>query len=192
MKQYYAFHKPYGVLSQFTKEVESHVTLADYVQLDSDIYPVGRLDKDSEGLLLLTNDNILKTRILSPTTKLKKEYWVQVDGAITPEAITSLQEGVDIKINKKIHRTLPADVTPLRTPSLEERDPPVRFRANIPTSWISITIIEGKNRQIRRMCAAVGYPVLRLVRTTVGRLSLGDLSRGEVKQLSPEEVRLLS
>lgn len=190
-KQYYAFHKPYGVLCQFTKEHVSHVTLEDFISLDTDIYPVGRLDKDSEGLLLMTNDNRLKTYLLSPKSQKYKTYWAQVDGTVDDEAINRLKNGVDIKVNKKNYHTLPARVRSMTQPTVEDRKPPIRYRAEIPTSWIEISIREGKNRQIRRMCAAVGFPVLRLIRTAIQDLRLGDLKQGEVKQLNQKDVDLL-
>lgn len=188
---YYAFHKPYGVLCQFTKEHDSHVTLADYISLGSDVYPVGRLDKDSEGLLILTNDNRLKHKLLTPTKHSRKTYLVQVDGSITEEAIAQLEKGTVITVQKKKYHTRPATAVAIEAPAVEERNPPIRYRALIPTSWISITITEGKNRQVRKMCASVGFPVLRLIRVRVQELELGDLRIGELKQLGEKEVRLL-
>lgn len=176
------------MLCQFTKEVESHVTLADYLDLPNDVYPVGRLDKDSEGLLLLTNDNQLKTRLLNPKSKSEKTYWAQVDGDITPQAINKLRKGVDIKHNKKVHHTLPAKVNKINNPKVEERTPPVRFRANIPTSWVELTIVEGKNRQVRKMCAAVGFPVLRLIRVGINTFKINKLAQGEVKEIKKSEL----
>lgn len=190
-KQYYAFHKPYGVLCQFTKEHISHVTLEDYISLDTDVYPVGRLDKDSEGLLLLTNDNRLKTYLLSPKSQKYKTYWAQVEGSVDDDAIDRLKKGVDIKVNKKIYHTLPARVRAIAPPVVEDRNPPIRYRAEIPTSWIEISIREGKNRQIRRMCAAVGFPVLRLIRTAIQDLTLSGVKQGELKQLDQKDVDLL-
>lgn len=191
MYKYYLFNKPYNVLSQFTKEVPDHITLADFIDVEKDVYPVGRLDRDSEGLLLLTNDNKLKTRLLDPKTKAKKTYHAQLDGAISKEAIIQLRNGVDIKVNKKVYHTLPADVHFLDNIQYPDRNPPVRYRANIPTSWIEIRIHEGKNRQIRRMCAAVGYPVLRLIRTQIGGLKDGDIEAGSVRELQSHEVKKL-
>lgn len=189
---YIVFHKPYGVLSQFKKEVPSHITLADYLDLPKDIYPVGRLDKDSEGLLLLTNDNQLKHRLLDPKFKSYKTYLAQVDDDITEEAIQKLRSGVDIKVNGKVYHTYPAKVKKVSQPNhIKDRIPPVRYRAEIPTSWIEITIYEGKNRQIRKMCASVGFPVLRLIRTHIKDLTLPELASGAFKGLTTAELKLL-
>jgi len=188
--KYYLFNKPYGVLSQFTKELPTHTTLADYLSLPSDIYPVGRLDKDTEGLLVLTNDNKLKTRLLDPEKQTTKTYIAQVEGDITPSALQALQRGVNIRVGKKHYTTRPAKAELLAGYSRPDRDPPVRYRASIPTSWIQLQITEGKNRQVRKMCAAVDYPVLRLVRTAIGQLSV-DIAAGEVMELSPEQIQQL-
>lgn len=180
----YLFYKPYDVLSQFTKEVEYHKTLADYLTVESDVYPVGRLDRDSEGLLLLTNDKKANFRLLDPSNKKEKEYWVQVDGAISEEAIQQLSKGVKIKVKKQQYTTLPCQVKAIPTPNIEARNPPVRFRKNIPTSWISIILTEGKNRQVRRMCAAVGFPVLRLIRYRLGNWNINKLEPGNYLSIS--------
>lgn len=185
--KYYLFHKPYGVLSQFTKEVASHITLADFVKVESDVYPVGRLDKDSEGLLLLTNDNKLKTTLLSPKSKKIKTYMAQLDGDITKEAIAQLAKGVKIKVNGKKYQTLPAEARKVKKFKIPARVPPVRYRAEIPTSWVEIKIHEGKNRQIRKMCAQVGFPVLRLIRTAIGPIS-HTLEDGQLVELKKSEV----
>lgn len=182
--QYFMIYKPYGYLSQFTKEVPEHQTLGDLYDFPKDVYPVGRLDRDSEGLLLLTNDKSLTDKLLNPKYQHQRTYWVQVDDAITPKAIQQLQKGVDIRINKKTHRTLPAKAQILtQAPDIQERTPPVRFRANIPTSWLSLTLTEGKNRQVRRMCAKVGFPVLRLVRYAIEDLTIDGMKIGEVKRI---------
>jgi 23S rRNA pseudouridine2457 synthase len=189
MHQYFIIHKPYNYLSQFTKEVPEHLTLADLGDFPPDVYPVGRLDKDSEGLLILTNDKKLNHKLLNPAFQHPRTYWVQVDGAPEPAAVEQLRRGVAIKVNKKIHQTLPAKVRILDpSPAIEERDPPVRFRANIPTTWLELTLTEGKNRQVRRMCAKVGYPVLRLLRVAIGALELGTLAHGGMRELSREAV----
>ncbi|XKM13484.1 rRNA large subunit pseudouridine synthase E [Orbaceae bacterium ac157xtp] len=162
-----AFNKPYGVICQFSAH-EKHPTLKEYISLPN-FYPAGRLDTDSEGLLFLTNDGKLQAKIASPKFKLPKTYWVQVEGAITQEAIQCLQKG----INLKEFTTKPAKVSFIEEPTeLWLRDPPIRERKAIPTSWISITITEGKNRQVRRMCAAVGFPCLRLIRVQIGQFNL--------------------
>lgn len=189
MHRYFLLHKPYGYLSQFTREVPEHLTLADLGDFPPDVYPVGRLDKDSEGLLILTNDKQFNHRLLNPDFEHPRTYWAQVDGAPGTAAIEQLRSGVAIKVNKKVHQTLPAKVQVLDPPpNVEERDPPIRYRANIPTTWLELTLIEGKNRQVRRMCAKVGFPVLRLLRVAIGNLELGDLARGAVMELEKEEM----
>ena len=171
------FNKPYNTLCQFTGETDDS-TLTDYIKV-KDVYPAGRLDKDSEGLLLLTDDGKLQHRISHPDYKLAKKYWVQVEGIINQDALRKLQNGVDLKDG----RTKPARVRTFRMNSktfeLWERNPPIRTRKNIPTSWLELSIREGKNRQIRRMTAAVGCPTLRLIRVAVGQWSLSDLQPGQ-------------
>lgn len=188
---YYIFNKPYNVLSQFTKEVPEHVTLQDYLSLPSDVYPVGRLDKDSEGLLLLTNDNQLKNRLLDPKNKSPKTYLVQVEGDISQDALESLRSGVSIKLKKGQYRTQPCSVSKVDPPQIEDRDPPIRVRVAIPTTWIEITIEEGKNRQIRKMCAAVEFPCLRLIRTQIKGLSFKDVKSSKFRLLANSEVKEL-
>lgn len=178
IKQTYLIYKPYMMLSQFTQEAPNQITLKDLdANFDKDIYPVGRLDADSEGLLILSNDKSLTDKLLNPKNQHWRTYYVQVDGDITPQAIAELCKGVYIKANKNEapYLTKPAKVEKLDVAAvafLPERNPPVRFRANIPTSWISISLIEGKNRQVRKMTAAVGFPTLRLVRTSIGSWQL--------------------
>lgn len=188
MQVYYLIYKPFNVLSQFTPE-HGNECLIDFISVEKDVYPVGRLDKDSEGLLLLTNDKSLNYKILSPENHISKTYWVQVDGAITKEAIEKLKSGVQINIKKKTYFTLPAEVEEVHTSILLERNPPVRFRKNIPTSWISIKIREGKNRQVRRMTAAVGFPTLRLVRVAIGNLKMTNFEPGNIEKLSKEVIQ---
>ncbi|MCE7066440.1 pseudouridine synthase [Dyadobacter sp. CY326] len=194
MFRYFFIYKPFGMLSQFTREGD-HPTLADLnFEFSKDIYPVGRLDADSEGLLLLTNDNFLKTKVLDPKNKHSKIYYAQVEGIINEEACQKLSEGVQISISGKKHLTHPAKVSPIDEPALPERNPPIRFRQNIPVSWVSITIGEGKNRQVRRMTAAVGFPTLRLVRWSIGQISLrdkdGDFPKpGDVWEVTAKAVR---
>jgi 23S rRNA pseudouridine2457 synthase len=192
MYRYFIIHKPYGVLSQFSKE-GNQATLADLYDFPKDVYPVGRLDSDSEGLLILTNDKNLNYKLLNPKFKHLRTYWVQVDGAINNEAIEKLKSGITININGKQHKTLPAKVKIIEPPiEIEERNPPVRYRKNIPTSWIEISLTEGKNRQVRKMTAAVGFPTLRLIRIKIEQLSLFPLKSGEVKELQKQEIyRLL-
>lgn len=167
------FNKPYDVLSQFTDQA-GRSTLADYIEI-ANIYAAGRLDATSEGLLLLTDDGALQHRIAHPKHKLEKTYWAQVDGAVNEQAIERLRVGVQLKDGP----TAPAKVRQIEQPKLWSRDPPVRFRANIPTSWIEIKIAEGRNRQVRRMTAEVGFPTLRLVRIQIGEWAIGDLQPGE-------------
>ncbi|MBR1375844.1 MAG: rRNA large subunit pseudouridine synthase E [Cardiobacteriaceae bacterium] len=178
------FNKPFQVLSQFT-DTAGRRTLKDYIDI-ADIYPAGRLDYDSEGLLVLTNDGRLQAKIAQPKFKLPKTYLVQVDGEINDEAISRLRAGVELKDGL----TLPAKARKISEPSLWERNPPVRFRKNIPTSWLEITICEGRNRQVRRMTAAVGYPTLRLVRVAVGDWRLNGIKSGSFL-LTPNEKRTL-
>lgn len=179
-------NKPYGVLSQFTPEAGSaHATLADYVDVKG-VYPVGRLDGDSEGLLLLTDDGEMQHRLTDPRFEHPRTYWVQVEGEITDAALTALRTGVMVQGRK----TLPAGAEILDTaPALWERVPPVRYRAAIPTCWIALTLTEGRNRQVRRMTAAVGFPTLRLVRAGIGDLNLEGLGVGEWRDLTASEIR---
>jgi len=183
VNHYFIIYKPYGYLSQFTKEVPEHRTLADLGGFPKDVYPVGRLDKDSEGLLLITNDKKLNHRLLNPKFQHQRTYWVQVEGIPTQEAIQKLNRGVDIKVTGKTYHTLPAKARLLPHPGVPDRDPPVRFRKNVPTSWLEIELHEGKNRQVRKMCAAVGFPVLRLIRTKIERLGLRDMQIGDVREV---------
>jgi len=171
-------NKPYGVLSQFTGE-DGVRTLSECVDVPG-VYAAGRLDKDSEGLLVLTDDGALQQRIASPERKTPKRYWAQVEGAADDAAIAALAAGVQLKDG----RTRPARVRRLAAPELWPRDPPIRERKSIPTSWLELEIVEGKNRQVRRMTAAVGFPTLRLVRVKVGRWSLDGLAPGESRTLT--------
>lgn len=176
---YIAFYKPFDVLSQFTKEIETHKTLADHLDIATDIYPVGRLDRDSEGLLLLTNDKRLNHKLLDPKYEHPRTYWVQVDGAITLDAIKALEAGPTIKVGKSMYKTQRCEAKIIVQPELPDRIPPIRVRKAIPTSWASITLTEGKNRQVRKMFAAAGFPVLRLIRNSIQSLELSGLVPGE-------------
>ena len=167
------FNKPYNVLSQFTDELD-RATLADYISIPK-VYAAGRLDANSEGLLLLTDDGALQNRIAHPKFKLEKTYWVQVDGAIDEAAIQALKQGVELKDGM----TKPAKVQIITEPELWPRNPPIRYRVNIPTSWVEVKISEGRNRQVRRMTAKVGFPTLRLVRAAIGEWQLGKMLPGD-------------
>ncbi len=182
MTRYIIFHKPYGVLSQFTDR-EGRPTLADYIPVPR-VYAAGRLDMDSEGLLLLTDDGLLIHRVTDPRWKLPKTYLVQVEGIPDEEALRRLREGVILKGR----RTAPAEVELLTSPP---DVPPRPVRQYHPTPWLRITIHEGKKRQVRRMTAAVGHPTLRLIRVAIGPLTLGDLQPGEWRDLTEEERRAL-
>ncbi len=188
---YFLIYKPYGMLSQFSKEGDKP-TLADLdFTFPKDAYPVGRLDHDSEGLLLLTNDTSLNSLLLNPKKHYSKRYWVQVDRDITDEAVGLLRKGVTINVNGE-YRTHPAVVTKIDEPLLPERVPPVRFRLSVPTSWIEITITEGKNRQVRKMPAAVGFPTLRLVRSAIGPIEIANMQPGEVITLGDTDIKRLT
>ena len=174
MSQLVLFNKPYGVLSQFTAE-DGTPTLADYIDAPG-CYPAGRLDKDSEGLMALTDDGKLQHRIANPKKKMSKCYWVQVEGEENEEALKQLREGVMLKDGM----TKPAKARLMDTPSiLWDREPPVRVRKTVPDHWIEITISEGRNRQVRRMTAAVGLPTLRLIRYRIGSWTIDGLANGE-------------
>lgn len=182
MSDLYLFNKPYGVISQFT-ELDGAISLSDYISIPN-IYPAGRLDKDSEGLLLLTNDGKLQHAISNPKKKMEKTYWVQVEGIPDKNAIELLKRGVKLKDGI----TLPAkacliDETEILS-KLWPRVPPIRFRANKPTSWLEIKIKQGKNRQVRRMTAAVGFPTLRLVRYAIGEWTVDNVKLGQFKHIT--------
>jgi len=176
------FNKPFGVLSQFTDErIEApRPTLADFIDLPG-VYPAGRLDFDSEGLMVLCDDGRLQARIADPRFKLPKSYLVQVEGEPGEAALAQLREGVRLKDGP----TRPAEARAIAAPSLWPRDPPIRVRKSIPDSWIELTIDEGRNRQVRRMTAAVGHPTLRLVRWAIGTWSLDGLAPGQWREVPP-------
>ena len=188
MLRYFIVYKPFHVLSQFSPG-EGKKNLKDFFSVPRDVYPVGRLDYDSEGLLLLTNDKQLNYRLLNPRSHYEKEYWVQVEGVITEAAVSRLQAGVTIHVNGKVYQTKKCKAElHLNPPEVPERIPPIRFRKDKPTSWISVTLIEGKNRQVRKMTAAVGFPTLRLIRVRLGNLKFEGLSPGAIEELSAGEA----
>lgn len=188
MHQYYIIYKPFQVLSQFTSQ-EGKLTLKDFFPVPADVYPVGRLDFDSEGLLILTNDTVLNHRLLNPRFAHDREYWVQVEGAISPAAIRQLEAGVTISIDGKSYRTQPCQSQIMDfSPRVPERFPPIRYRAQIPTSWIKMILHEGKNRQVRKMTAQVGFPTLRLIRYRIEELTIEGLGPGEMRILDRQEI----
>ncbi|MDH5189689.1 MAG: pseudouridine synthase [Gammaproteobacteria bacterium] len=185
MSRLILFNKPYDVLCQFT-DSDGRKTLADYIPVH-EVYAAGRLDKDSEGLVLLTGDGKLQSRIAHPKHKLWKTYWVQVEGVPDTEAIKQLTSGVRLKDGM----TKPARVKVIEQPAMIwSRNPPIRFRKNIPDSWLELSIREGKNRQVRRMTAAIGHPTLRLIRYSIGNLTIKNLAPGEWCEVSSEELSL--
>ena len=192
MPQYYVFYKPYMTLSQFSADGDKP-TLAHYFSgVAKDVYPVGRLDQDSEGLLLLTDDKTLAHRLLDPSFAHRRTYYVQVDGMISTEALEQLRQGVAITVDGKPYRTRKAAAVLLpEEPAFPPRNPPVRYRKSIPTSWISLTLTEGKNRQVRKMTAAVGFPTLRLVRYSIGRVTIDGFAAGESRLFNEEIKELL-
>jgi 23S rRNA pseudouridine2457 synthase len=184
--RYLLFHKPYGVLSQFTPEGDK-ATLKDYIDVP-DVYAVGRLDADSEGLLLLTDDGRLQHRLTDPKFQHPRTYWVQVENIPDEEALGRLRTGITIQN----YRTRPAQIRLLeQEPDLPPRQPPIRERKSIPTAWLEITLTEGKNRQVRRMTAALGFPTLRLVRVSIGQINLADLAPGAGRELTTAELNSL-
>lgn len=180
MSRLILFNKPFGVLPQFTDRgsPSPRPTLSDFIDAP-DVYPAGRLDMDSEGLLLLTDDGRLQARIAEPKYKMDKTYLVQVEGDIAEASLESLRRGVSLKDG----RTLPAEAERIDDPALWPRDPPVRFRKTVPDCWIKLTIREGKNRQVRRMTAAVGHPTLRLVRWAIGKWTVEGIAPGEWREV---------
>lgn len=179
--EYYLFYKPYQVLCQFSPE-ENKKTLADFFKgIRKDVYPVGRLDYDSEGLLLLTNDKQLNHQLLNPLFIHQRTYWAQVEGIPEPGALQRLQQGTTITVEGKPYRTKPARVQWMQQePEVSDRNPPIRFRRHIPTSWLALTLIEGKNRQVRKMTASVNLPTLRLIRYSIGSVTIAQMQPGDI------------
>jgi 23S rRNA pseudouridine2457 synthase len=188
LDQYFVAYKPFQVLSQFTSQ-EDKKTLKDFFRVPQNIYPVGRLDYDSEGLLVLTNDKQMNHRLLNPSFAHEREYWVQVEGNIEQPAVDSLERGVDINLDGKIYRTQKCQAGIFSDPPrLPERNPPIRYRKHIPTNWIWMVLREGKNRQVRKMTAKLGYPTLRLVRYRIVGLTIDQLMPGEMIEMKREEI----
>lgn len=185
-----AFHKPFGVISQFTPDGSNRPTLAEF-GFPPEVYPIGRLDGDSEGLLLLSDEPGLNIRLLHPSRRHRRVYWAEVERIPAPDALAQLERGVVIRG----HKTLPARARLIAEPEPNQpfafppppRNPPIRFRKNVPTAWLELELVEGKNRQVRHMTAAVGHPTLRLIRVRIGGYMLGDLQPGAWKILNAEE-----
>ena len=185
---YYVVYKPFQVLSQFTSH-EGKRTLKELFDVPADCYPVGRLDFDSEGLLILTNDTAVNHRLLNPKFEHEREYWVQVEGHITSAALQQLEKGVTISLDGKDYRTKPCNAQAfLSPPAVPDRHPPIRYRAQIPTTWIRLTLREGKNRQVRKMTAKTGFPTLRLIRYRIEGLDLEGLKPGEMRPMSKQAL----
>ena len=188
MYKYFVVYKPFNVLSQFTSH-DGKKTLKDYFDVPGNVYPVGRLDYDSEGLLILTDDTSLNNYLLNPLHNHEREYWVQVEGNIKNEAVAQLEKGVTINANGKIYHTKKCFAEIILQPEeISERNPPIRYRKNIPKSWLKLILTEGKNRQVRKMTAKVGFPTLRLIRYRIEKITIGNLQPGEMKTLSHTEL----
>lgn len=177
------------MLSQFTKEAPQHRVLGELHDFPPDVYPVGRLDRDSEGLLILTNDKSLNEKLLHPRHQHGRRYWAQVEGSINDQAIRQLESGVSFRAKGKDYRSAPLRARSLsieETNTISPRTPPVRFRKSVPDAWLQLELTEGKNRQVRRICAAVGLPVLRLIRVGIVDLSLADLQGNAIRKIEQE------
>lgn len=182
-----AFHKPFGVISQFTQDGSPNRTLAEF-DFPKGVYPIGRLDADSEGLILLSDEPGLNERLLHPRNAHSRTYWVQVERMPTPEALLDLESGVQLQD----YRTLPCKARILEPqPKIAPRDPPIRIRKTVPDIWLELTLVEGKNRQVRRMTAAIGHPTLRLIRVSIGDFQFFELQPGHWKILTPNDRRRL-
>lgn len=186
--KYYIIYKPYLVLSQFTA-APGKSCLKDFFTVEKNVYPVGRLDYDSEGLLILSNDPSLNHQLLHPRFVHEREYLAQCEGTITADALQQLSTGVMITVNGNRYHTQPCRPLLLQeTPVVPERNPPIRFRKNVPCTWISLTLTEGKNRQVRKMMAQTGFPVLRLIRTRIENISLREMQPGDIRSLSRNTI----
>jgi len=188
MFRYFIVYKPYKTLSQFTSAINKK-TLADYFSVPKNIYAVGRLDEDSEGLLILTNDKKLNHHLLNPLFEHEREYWVQVEGEITNEAVMQMQQGLQLNIKGEKHQTKQSAVEIFNeAPNVAERNPPIRYRAGIATSWIKLILKEGKNRQVRKMTAQVGFPTLRLIRYRIEKIELHKMKPGDIIEISQKLI----
>jgi len=185
--KYYILYKPFEILSQFSDEGKKH-GLGSILQVEKDVYPVGRLDSDSEGLLLITNDKSLNHRILNPKYNHERTYFVQVEGAATNEQVNKLNSPMILNLKGKKHWAQGQQARMIDEPTLPERTPPIRYRKNVPTTWLEIKLKEGKNRQVRRMTATVGLPTLRLVRWSIEGLTIERMESGEIKSIELEQV----
>jgi 23S rRNA pseudouridine2457 synthase len=186
LPRYFVIYKPFGVLTQFSGE---GLTLASLGDFPKEVYPVGRLDKDSEGLLLITDDKWLNHHLLNPRFGHQRAYYAQVEGIPDPEALKKLRSGVTIQVDGKDYLTKPALAKILDpAPILPERNPPIRYRASIPDTWIELTLVEGKNRQVRKMTASVGFPTLRLVRYAMEKINIAGMESGEIREMDQKTV----
>jgi len=190
--EYYFFYKPYKVMSQFSAEGDKETLASFFKNIAKDVYPVGRLDYDSEGLLLLTNDKTLNHRLLNPLFIHERTYWVQVEGIPTEAGLQQLRKGTFINIDGKQYRTKPAKAIWMKeAPEVPVRNPPIRYRENIPTSWLAIKLTEGKNRQVRKMTASVNLPTLRLIRHSIGKVTLGNMQPGDILKADSDIIQRL-
>jgi 23S rRNA pseudouridine2457 synthase len=188
---YFVIYKPYQVMSQFSPSGEKK-TLKDFFDVPKDVYPVGRLDFDSEGLLILTNDTTLNQQLLHPKNEHEREYWAQVDFDVLPASIQQIENGVAINIDGKMYQTKPCKASVISPePLVPQRFPPIRFRKEIPTTWLKLILKEGKNRQVRKMTAAIGHPTLRLIRNRIEQLKLGNMQPGEMIELDESTIKKL-
>ena len=175
------------MLSQFTKE-GNHATLGELYEFPNDVYPIGSLDTDSEGLIVITNDKRLKNKVLDPLLKIENVYLSQVEGALSEVTLSTLKNGIEISLNGKINKVIPSKVIEVINPEIPERNPPIRFRQNVPTSWLQMSMIETKNKQIRKITAAVGNPTLRLIKTQIGKLVMKGMQPGDIVEYTEPNI----